>query len=94
MPPAEMVAEKADKMIGLAVGGWLVMFGKKGEVDGVVRYEGPKGRTEHLVVDLKRGARYTVAGIAGGERTITASKEGVLRFTSEVGGSITLTPAE
>jgi len=92
MPPAEVVAGKGDRMIGLFVGGWLVMFGKKGEVEGEVSYKAPKGKTEHLVVDLKRGARYTVSGLAGGAKEMTASPEGTLRFATDGGRVVKLAP--
>ena len=94
MPPAEMIAAKDEKMIGLVAGGWLVLFGKKGEVDGEVSYTAPKGKTEHLVVDLKREAKYKVSGIAGGERELTASKEGVLRFATDHEATVRLAPVE
>ena len=88
MPAAEMVVAKDQKMIGLAVAGWLVMFGKKGEVKGEISYEAPKGKTEHLVVDLKREAVYKVTGITGGEKVMKASKEGTLRFATEKAGEV------
>ena len=92
MPPAEMVTAEDAKMIGVSVGGWLVMFGKKGTVAGPVSYKAPAGKTEHLVVDLNRGAKYRVTGITGGERGLTASKEGTLRFATDKADAVTLTP--
>ncbi len=92
MPPAEMVAAEGGKMLGLAADGWLVMFGKKGQVDGHISYEAPNGKFEHLVVDLERSARYRVSGIAGGEKAMTASREGTLRFATEGRASVRLAP--
>ena len=94
MPPAEMAAEKGDKMVGLAAAGWLVMFGRKGEVAGEITYTAPQGKTEHLLVDLKRDAAYTVTGIAGEAKEIITGKEGTLRFTTQKKGTVTLTPVE
>ncbi len=46
------------------------------------------------MVDLKRGAGYNVSGIVGGEKQMTASKEGVLRFTTEGPATVRLEPVE
>jgi hypothetical protein len=89
-----MVTAQDGKMVGLRVGGWLVMFGAKGVVEGAVTYPSPAGTTEHLVVDLKRGTTYAVSGAAGGDRRRTASGEGTLRFTTRARGAVTLTPTE
>ncbi len=94
MPEAGMVESAGKDMVGLAVGGWLVMFGRKGAVKGEVVYKAPKGKTEHLVVDLKRGAKYAVAGIAGGKKEMTTSSQGTLRFATEGAGSVKLAPVE
>ena len=94
MPAAEMVNADGGKMIGLSASGWLVMFGKRGEVEGEISYKAPKDRTEHLVVDLKRGTKYAVTGIAGEPKEMTASKEGTLRFATEGAGAVRLAPAE
>ncbi len=94
MPPAEMVTAEGEKMLGVAAGGWLVMFGKKGEVKGDISYKAPAGKTEHLIVDLKRGAKYRVSGIAGGAKELTASKEGTLRFATDKAGNAKLTPTK
>lgn len=93
-PPAEMVAAEGEKMLGVAVGGWLVLFGRKGEVEGEVRYKAPAGATEHLVAGLKRGGKYRVTGPAGGAAELTASKEGVLRFATEGEAAVRLSPAD
>jgi hypothetical protein len=90
MPPAEMVTARDGKMVGLAVGGWLVMFGRKGQVGRQVVYQAPAGRTEHLAVDLKRGARYIVSGPGDGANRVTASGEGTLRFATEGPGTVQL----
>ena len=92
MPAAEMITAEGEKMVGLAVGGWLVMFGKKGEVAGEVSYRAPAGRCEHLVVDLKRGGKYKVTGIWGGDKELAASNEGTLRFATEKEGIVKLLP--
>jgi heparin/heparan-sulfate lyase len=94
IPPAEMVTAEDEKMVGLAVGGWLALFGKKGEVVGDVSYQAPKGATEHLIVDLKRGAKYTVSGVAGGAEKMAASDEGTLRFATQGRAVVKLTPVE
>lgn len=89
---AATVRDAGDKMVGLAAAGWLVLFGARGEVDGEVSYEAPKEPTDHLIVDLKRGAKYRASGIAGGELALTASPEGTLRFHTEATGRVKLTP--
>ena len=94
MPPAGMVAAGDNTMVGLHVGGWLVLFGRKGKVEGEVRYTAPDGKTEHLVVDLKREATYKTSGIADEEREMKTSKEGVLRFTTQRRSAVRLAPKE
>ncbi len=91
---ATLITAEGEKMLGLASKGWLVMFGKKRAVKGEVVYKAPKGKTEHLVVDLKRGAKYKVSGIAGGAKEMAVSKEGVLRFATEKAGTVKLVPVE
>jgi hypothetical protein len=91
-PPAKMVASAHSKMIGLAVGRWFVMFGKKGEVHGEVTYSVPQEKIDHLVVDLKRRAKYAVSGIVGGKKEMIASDEGTLRFITEGIGTVRLVP--
>jgi len=88
MPSSETVESQGGNMVGLESQGWLIMFGKRGEVDGEVSYRTPEGKTEHLIVDLKRGAQYTVSGITGGRKAITASKEGTLRFGTDRAGTV------
>jgi hypothetical protein len=92
MPPAAQVVAKDKTMTGLAVGKWLVLFGTKGEVGGAVEYDAPEGVSEHLVVDLKREAKYTVAGIADKPKELTTSKEGVLRFATDGPVGVTILP--
>jgi hypothetical protein len=92
MPACEAVNAEGEKMLGASVGGWLVMFGHKGPVNGEVRYAAPAGRTEHLVVDLTPGARYRLSGAAGDSRQVVASAEGVLRFATRRKGDVVLTP--
>ena len=94
MPPVEMVKTEGGKMVGLSLSGWLVLFGEKGEVAGEVRYETPEGKTEHLVVDLKREVTYRVTGVAAEAKELPASKEGTLRFTTQGKGTVTLMPVE
>jgi hypothetical protein len=94
MPPAAMIETENREMVGVSVGGWLVMFGRKGEIDGEIFYQAPKGKTENLVVDLKRGKKYLVTGIASGVTQMKASPEGSLRFTTTAAGTIRLTPQE
>jgi len=93
-PAAEMVTAKDNKMVGVAVGGWLVMFGRTGMVDDDVSYMAPAKKTEHLVVDLKQGAKYKVSGTSSGEKEITSSKEGTLRFATEGGCTVKVVPTE
>jgi len=94
MPAAEMVTEADGRMVGLTVGGWLVMFGKKGEVDGAVTYAAPAGKTEHLVVDLERERRYRVTGSADEERLRRVSTEGTLRLSTAGPATVRLAPDE
>lgn len=94
MPPAEMVESENRDMVGVTVGGWLVMFGRKGEVKGDVSFRAPGGETENLVVDLLRGRKYRVTGIVGGDQEMTVSQEGSLRFVSSGPGMVTLVPLE
>jgi hypothetical protein len=93
LPPAGMVTAEGGRMVGLAVGGWVVLFGATGEVDGELSYQAPDGRNEHLLADLRRGAKYKVSGIAGGDRELAASAEGTLRFATEKTGVVRLSPA-
>jgi len=81
-------------MVGLAVGGWVVMFGREGQVAGEVVYKTPKGKTEHLVVDLQRAAKYKAGGAVGGPMEMTASRAGVLRFRTESAAAVGLRPAK
>jgi len=92
MPTAEKIESKNHRMLGVAVGGTLVMFGRSGMVDDEVSYSVPKGIINHLIVDLKPGTRYLVAGTAQGENKITASEEGTLRFAVNGPATIKLTP--
>ncbi len=94
MPPAEMVESENRDMVGVSVGGWLVMFGRKGEVKGDVSFRAPGGKTENLVVDLLQGRKYRVTGIVGGEQEMTVSQEGSLRFVSPGPGMVRLVPLE
>jgi len=94
MPPAAMVTTTGEKMTGVCAAGWLVLFGRKGEVAGAVTYEAPPAATEHLLVDLKRGGVYAVSGIAGGARRMSASGEGSLHFRTTAKGLVTVTPVE
>jgi hypothetical protein len=94
MPPARMVKADDDKMTGVQVGGWLVLFGTRGEVEGEVSYRAPAGKTANLLVDLKRGATYEVDTGAGGDQRLTASTEGVLRFDTQGAERVRITPAD
>ena len=94
MPPAKMIVAEGDSMIGLTVGGWAVLFGRKGEVSGQVQYAAPAGRTEHLLVDLRRGASYRLDSGDGRVQDLTVSAEGTLRFATHQAGLVKLTPAE
>lgn len=88
-----VVSDAAEKMKGLAIGRWVVLFGLKGAVDGAVRHQAPPGATRHLVVDLPRGRRYGLSA-AGSDRVFRASPEGVLDFETPAGAQVTLTPAK
>jgi hypothetical protein len=72
------------------------MFGKKSEVEGEVSYSAPEGKTKHLIVDLKRGIKYTVSNVDGGKKAIyrLSSKEGTLHFITESAARVRLTPTE
>ena len=89
VPKGQVIADATGAMQGLAVGTWVVMFGLKGPVEGEIRYRAPAGVTRHLVLDLKRGARYTVSG-AGENRAATVSAEGALYFEAPGGSAIVL----
>ena len=92
MPPDEKIESKHHSTVGAPVGGKLVMFGRSGMVDGEVSYSAPKGTIEHLIVDLKPGKRYSVAGAAEEESEITASEEGTLQLTVNGPATIKLSP--
>ncbi len=81
-------------MAGLSTGGWLVLFGKTGQVRGEIVYHAPKGKTEHLIADLAPGAAYSVTDIDGKIQRIKSSSEGSLRFKSNGSGTIRIVPAE
>jgi hypothetical protein len=92
MPSAKMIASEGDAMVGLSVGGWAAMFGRKGQVSGPVQYTAPAGKTEHLVADLPRGAKYTLNSGEGRPQELTVSAEGTVRFATHQAGSVKLTP--
>jgi len=92
MPASELVSAEGDKAVGLTVGGWLVMFGRTGEVAGELAYPAPAGKTEHLVADLPRGAKYRAEGIVAGPKELTVSREGTVRFATDAKGAVRLTP--
>lgn len=92
IPPAIMIEAENRKMVGLSVQGWLVMFGRKGEVNGEISYLSPSAHSEHLVVDLLRDRKYLVSGIEGGETEISTNSEGTLHFATSGAGSVKLTP--
>jgi len=94
MPESNLITAQGDKMVGVSVDGWVVMFGKTGEVEGEIRYPPPGGKTDHLVVDLEPGRRYQLSGIAGAKKIMTASTEGTLRFASLAKGTVSITPAD
>lgn len=93
MPASEMIEADGREMVGVSVGGWLVLFGRKGQIEGEVSYRSPKGRTENLVVDLKPGARYRVEGVAGGETELMVGREGTLRYRTQGATTVRLRPA-
>jgi hypothetical protein len=94
MPNANMLEADNKKMVGVSVSGWMVMFGRTGEVSGEISYPAPAVHTEHLVVDLLRDRTYLVSGITGGAAQMSTSPEGTLRFTTSGSGTIKLTPVE
>jgi hypothetical protein len=94
MPHTEKIVSEHHKMVGVSMGGKLVMFGRKGKVDGDVSYHAPVGRIEHLIVDLKRGGRYLVTGSVQGKNEMNASKEGTLRFTTGDSVIVRITPVK
>ncbi|MFW6107845.1 MAG: hypothetical protein ACOC70_01465 [bacterium] len=73
---------------------WICHFQGEPTVSGK-RIKAPEGRTEHLVVDLPPGARYTLAGTAPKQGArIVVTEEGVLRYTTGREGTVTLTLAD
>jgi hypothetical protein len=85
------VSEEDGKATGLGLGKWVVLFGRKGMVEGDLSYQAPPGATRHLILDAVRNARYVLSG-AGGKRELTASAEGVLDFRTAPGARVTLDP--
>jgi hypothetical protein len=94
MPVAELIEAENQKMVGLSTGGWIVLFGRTGQVQGEVVYPAPKGKVEHLLTDLSRGSTYQVTGANGGTQKMTASPEGTLRFLSSGPTTIRIKPVE
>jgi hypothetical protein len=92
-PEGTLVPVAAGAMKGIALRNWVVLFGEKGTVRGEVRYRAPAGSRRHLVLDLLRGATYKLTG-PGGEKTVTASKEGALHFEAPAGAAVTLKPVK
>lgn len=92
MPATEKIESIHRKMVGVFVGGKLVLFGRMGMVDGVVSYLAPKGKIEHLIVDLKRGGKYLVTGTGEGNSEMIASRQGTLRFTTNGSIPVRLVP--
>jgi len=88
-PPSKTVIAD-DKMTGAIVGGWVLLFGTKGEVIGEIAYQAPPGKMANLVVDLERGKRYEIIEESGKKRAMVASSEGVLRFDTVSSGRVRL----
>ncbi|MGQ9661586.1 MAG: heparinase II/III domain-containing protein [Kiritimatiellia bacterium] len=91
-PAVTLIKAEEEKMQGAISAGWVVMFGRAGEVTGEIKYTVPEGRAEHLITDLRRGARYLISGTAGTSCETVASAEGTLRFRTTRAGTVVLTP--
>ena len=72
-----MITAEGDTMIGLTVGGWAVLFGRKGEVAGPVQYAAPAGRPSTWWW-ICGEARYKLDGGDGRLQDLTVSAEGTL----------------
>ncbi len=92
MPPAETIESEDRKMVGLWSGGWLVLFGRTGPVEGDVAYRVSGGEIQHLVADLQRNAPYRISGSAEGAQVKTASPEGTLRFGTRASATVRIEP--
>ena len=94
IPPSKKVATEEGRMVGVMVANRLVMFGHKGEVRGEIVYQAPQGKIDNLLVDLPRGAKYLIFDSDGGQREMTVSSEGALRFITTKSGTIRVMPAK
>ncbi|WP_321494676.1 hypothetical protein [uncultured Desulfobacter sp.] len=92
MPVTQKVESEKGQMVGVAVDGNLMLFGRTGSVDGEVAYRAPKGKIKNLVVDLKPRVTYKVSGTAEGTTKMTASQEGTLRFLTSGPEMVRLIP--
>jgi hypothetical protein len=93
LPPAQAVQAEDGTLTGLAVNGWLTMFGRRGSpVEGTIRYKAPADVRKHLVCDLLRSTTYTVRGAIGDQTEFTVGAEGTLRFDAAPGAGIVLVP--
>ncbi len=90
MPPIAKIESINGEMIGASVDDWLVLFGRRGHVGGDVTYSAPEGKTNHLVVDLKRNAKYKICGIVGGNIEKFTSQEGTLHFSTDLSTKVKL----
>jgi hypothetical protein len=90
MPPISKIESINGEMIGASVDGWLVLFGRRGHVGEDVTYSAPEGKTNHLVVDLKRNAKYKICGIVGGDIEKFTSQEGTLHFSTDLSTKVKL----
>jgi len=92
MPPAEIAESKEGTMIGLSVGNWIALFGKKGEVTENFSYACPRDKTRHLIVDLKPNTAYRISGRGTEPLDMTSSTQGTLRFVTLKQTKITIMP--
>ena len=69
-----------DKIVGVITDRSVVLFGKKGLLDGIIDYRVPKNEADlHIIVDVP-GDRNVVVKAGGKEKTVRTSKKGVLTF--------------
>jgi hypothetical protein len=89
MVRTEKVASASGNMVGALVDKDVVMFSADGGAVTTTDYQTSSGTFVHYVTGLRPSTAYHVTG-AGADLTRTSSKDGVLTFTTNAGGTVSL----
>jgi hypothetical protein len=83
MDPTTHIESADQKIEGVQIGAYVVLFGRNGSVSGGTSYAYSAATgaiTTHYISDLSPGTTYALTG--ADEASATASAQGVLSFTS------------